>query len=355
MGTVGYMSPEQAAGRARRLPVRPVFLRGDSLRDGDRPTRLPARHGRRNADRDHSGRAAVRLSAPTPEPRAAALDHRTMPQQGAGGALRLDEGPRARSRRLFAIIFRRRRCPARCAAAAPEQPNVAAFQRLSLSARDDPLGALRPGRTHGHLRRLLGRKSDAPLLDPAGEPRVERADAAGRRNPVDFRQRDDGDLARASLGRPFHLERNARAGVDARRRAAGDPRGRPVGRLGARRRVARDRPKRRRQEPDRVPDRKRPLRNGGMGESPARVARRLARRVPDPSRSRERHGLGLRRRSERPRSHAHERLGDGVRPGLAPPRQGDLVHGHARRRRARDLGRLAFRRGRGCSCARRAS
>ena len=43
MGTASYMSPEQAARQAGRLPHRPVFLRADLVRDGLRQTGLRAK------------------------------------------------------------------------------------------------------------------------------------------------------------------------------------------------------------------------------------------------------------------------------------------------------------------------
>ena len=47
MGTVAYMSPEQAQGRAGRLPHRPVLAGRDALRDGRRPPPLRPRRPRR--------------------------------------------------------------------------------------------------------------------------------------------------------------------------------------------------------------------------------------------------------------------------------------------------------------------
>ena len=53
---VPYMSPEQARGVAQRLPLGSVFVRPDSLRAGDRPSAVQARHARRDAPRDHQRR-----------------------------------------------------------------------------------------------------------------------------------------------------------------------------------------------------------------------------------------------------------------------------------------------------------
>ena len=291
------------AGRRQgaRLPVGPVFLRGDSLRDGDRQTRLSARHGRRNADCDHSGRAAVRFPAPAEEPSAAAVDHRELPREDPRGTLRLDEGSRAGSRDSSRLSSGRTVSGEIAAAARTRRSR--GFSAALVSARDDPLRALRSRRTDGHLRRRVRRKSVSPLLDPAREPGVERVDAARRRNPVDLRQRADGDLARApGPGASSGAGRSRRCRCSAARRArssktSSGPTGRPTARRS------------RSSETSRASiassfRRTRRLRDRRMGQSSAGVARRLARRVSDPSGSRQRHGLGLRRRPERPRPHA---------------------------------------------------
>ena len=71
MGTVGYMSPEQARGPARGLPLGPVLLRLDPLRDGDRASgpssgRRASRPWRRSSTRSPSrSRASIpRFPAP---------------------------------------------------------------------------------------------------------------------------------------------------------------------------------------------------------------------------------------------------------------------------------------------------
>ena len=83
MGTVGYMSPEQASGRAGRLPVGPVLVRLDPLRDGDGQAGVPADDGAETL-------AAIIRDEPEPiaaaQPAgagAAALDRRALPRQGA--------------------------------------------------------------------------------------------------------------------------------------------------------------------------------------------------------------------------------------------------------------------------------
>ena len=53
LGTVGYMSPEQASGRAGGLPLRSVLARLDPLRDGDGQARVPAEDRGRDAVGDH--------------------------------------------------------------------------------------------------------------------------------------------------------------------------------------------------------------------------------------------------------------------------------------------------------------
>ena len=69
MGTVGYMSPEQASGPAASTSARDQFSLGvDPLRDGDGQARLPAK--------DRPPRRSPRSSATSPS-RSRRLDPRT--------------------------------------------------------------------------------------------------------------------------------------------------------------------------------------------------------------------------------------------------------------------------------------
>ncbi len=85
-------------GPARGLPVRPVFLRLDPLRDGDGQTRIPE-EDRRGHALGHPQRGPATDCRTQPErPNAPALDHRTLPFQGSRRTLRIDQGPRPRAR-----------------------------------------------------------------------------------------------------------------------------------------------------------------------------------------------------------------------------------------------------------------
>jgi serine/threonine protein kinase len=87
VGTVSYMSPEQACGKTGRSPVGPVLIRAHALRDGRRQkgirrARIGADAG---GDRVQRATAARRTRAG-----AAPLDHRSLPGQESGTPLRLD-------------------------------------------------------------------------------------------------------------------------------------------------------------------------------------------------------------------------------------------------------------------------
>ena len=68
LGTVGYMSPEQASGRPRGLPLRSVLVGLDPLRDG-RPGRRAFSRGdhRRDARGDHSRGAGADRGSLVPQ------------------------------------------------------------------------------------------------------------------------------------------------------------------------------------------------------------------------------------------------------------------------------------------------
>ena len=98
MGTVGYMSPEQASGKA-------LDFRSDQFSFGSILYELST--GKRAFQRGTTAETLTAIIREEPEPvgasqpqgaGAAALDRRALPRQGPGGALRDDARPRARPR-----------------------------------------------------------------------------------------------------------------------------------------------------------------------------------------------------------------------------------------------------------------
>ena len=183
------MSPEQASGQPRGLPLGPVHAGRDPLRDGDGQAGLPEKDRRRDAGRDHPEEPEPLSQARAEGPGARALDRRALPRQGPRGALRLDQGPRARPQERPRPPDRDLRSPAALEAAEPAKarrrgwllPALAAlavglapgcspwrssdvkaapplqFQQTDLSARRrSSVGALRARRPDDRLRRRLG-------------------------------------------------------------------------------------------------------------------------------------------------------------------------------------------------------
>ena len=143
MGTVGYMSPEQASGQ-------PLDFRSDQFSLGSILYEMAT--GKRAFQRKTGAETLVAIIREEPEPlgqldaegaRPRALDRRALPRQGPGGALRLDQGPRARSRRACATTSRRP--PLRAASPRPSR-------RGSRAARLAPAGGRRARRRSGARR-----------------------------------------------------------------------------------------------------------------------------------------------------------------------------------------------------------
>ncbi len=98
VGTVGYMSPEQASGGGAGLPVGPVRAGVDPVRDGDGQEGVSEEDGHRHARGDSErGAGADRHDQPAGAA-APALDRRALPGEGAPTALRLDRRSRSRAR-----------------------------------------------------------------------------------------------------------------------------------------------------------------------------------------------------------------------------------------------------------------
>ncbi len=93
LGTVGYMSPEQASGLVLDSAIGPVFTGFDPLRDGDGQEGLRARDEGPDALGDHHRGAGRHRKVQREAAGELLLDRGTVPGQGDGRALCLNAGP----------------------------------------------------------------------------------------------------------------------------------------------------------------------------------------------------------------------------------------------------------------------
>ena len=271
MGTIGYMSPEQASGKTARLPLGPVFARVDPLRARDGQARVPARRRARRRSPRSSGRKPSRSESSTRAFRRRSAGSSSGACEGPGGALRLDarsrerraEHPRASLGLVRSVpgeVFGARGRAASGPAAARSRAAIVGAALLAalaagtllqkrftpivaavlpadhLRQRHDPLGALRPGRADDRVQRLVGRRPAQAVSQAPVEPGLAAARAPELEPPRNLADGRDGDRARLPVEPPGRLRGNARArGADGRV-AAGRGRGDPGSRLGPRRR-----------------------------------------------------------------------------------------------------------------------
>ena len=122
VGTVGYMSPEQASGEAARLSLGPVLVRLDPVRDGDGEACVSEEDGDRHARGDPERGARADRLAQSAGPGTPALDRRALPLQGARGPLRRRPATSRATSRPSETISPRRRRPSEVAARARKRP-----------------------------------------------------------------------------------------------------------------------------------------------------------------------------------------------------------------------------------------
>ena len=280
LGTMGYMSPEQVRGQGRRTARSDLFsfgailyemlsgqraFRGETAADTITAILTKEPPDLSQTNKEHPpGARPDRAALPGEEPGGALRvgARRRLRPRGALGRLRADGGRRRQRPRGRAAALDRARRWSRAAAAAGRRRSRPAtssgkkagyvppptYQQLTFRRGEIYIGALRPRRPDRHLRGRPGTASPSRSSPRAPTARSRRVFGLRRRGrPRHLEDRRDARLAATGTSRTAFIRGGtlAQVGVAGGVRAPRDLDGRPVGRLGARRQGARDRPRRR--------------------------------------------------------------------------------------------------------------
>ena len=212
------------------------------------------------------------------------------------------------------------------------EARIAVVSAADVPARRGLERALRPGRPDGRLQRGLGKRSHSAVPDASGEPGVTAARNQGRQPARGLEL----GRARCDAGgeddrQPLRAIRHSGARSARRRVSPARSRKRPIRGLGPRWQGVHGRTGARRQAPDRVSDRKGPLRDLQPAREPSCLAGREGRRILRDPVGHERRGRDPCPRSRR--SGPNPRTGLGlVEPRMVCRRARDLVFGAGARR-----------------------